>query len=279
MSKLKITMCQIEVVDNKDENLEKAKSMIIESKDKGADIAILPEMFNCPHENEKFVQYSESRYNSITLDSISNIAKELNIHVLVGSIPELVVEEENNEKIYNTSFFFDDNGGLLGFHRKLHLFDIDIKDNIYFKESDTLSSGDEIIVIDTKFGKFTIAICFDMRFPELSRIMALKRAIILVFPRAFNLTTGPIYWKLLLRSRALDNQVFTIGVSPSLNKKQNYTTYGHSLISNPFAEVIAEVGSYEELIIAEIDLNEIVIVREELPLIKNRRTDLYQLKF
>jgi predicted amidohydrolase len=276
MSKLKIAMCQMEVVDDKNKNLEKAKSMIIESKNKGADITILPEMFNCPYENEKFIQYCESQDNSISLDLISNIAKELNIHVLVGSIPELVV---SNNKIYNTSFFFDDNGVLLGFHRKLHLFDIDVKDKIYFKESDTISAGDEITVIDTKLGKFAIAICFDMRFPELSRIMALKGSEILIFPGAFNLTTGPLHWKLLLRSRALDNQVFTIGVSRSLNKKQNYNAYGHSLISNPFGEVIVEAGYKEELIIAEIDLNEIAIVREELPLIKNRRTDLYQLKF
>jgi predicted amidohydrolase len=275
MSKLKIAICQMEVVDNKDRNLEKARSMIIESKNRGADIAILPEMFNCPYENEKFVQYCESQEDSISLDLISNIAKELNIHVLAGSIPELVVDKEGNNKIYNTSFFFDNNGILLGFHRKLHLFDIDIKDKIYFKESDTISAGDEITVIDTKFGKFGIAICFDIRFSELSTIMALKGSKILIFPGAFNLTTGPLHWELLLRTRALDNQVFTIGVSQSLNKNQNYKAYGHSLISNPWGKIILKAGSYEELIIAEIDLNEIDSVREELPIIKNRRTDLY----
>ncbi|MDR3290788.1 MAG: carbon-nitrogen hydrolase family protein [Methanobrevibacter sp.] len=274
MDKLKIAMCQMEVVDNKQQNLKKAEKMIRESKNNNVDIAILPEMFICPYENEKFIEYCENQDNSPTLKSISKIAKDLNIHILAGSIPEI-----SNKKIYNTSFFFDNNGELLGFHRKLHLFDIDIKDKIYFKESDTLNQGNEITIIDSKLGKIGIAICFDIRFSELSTIMALKGAKILIFPGAFNLTTGPLHWKLLLQARAVDNQVFTVGVSQSLNKNQSYHAYGHSLISNPLGEILIEADNKEELLIAEIDLDEIAIVREELPIMKNKRNDLYQLKF
>ena len=280
--KLKIAICQMNVVDNKDENIKKAVNMIKEAKKKDADIAILPEMFNCPYENEKFVEYAEYRQNSHTLKSIANIAKNENIFILAGSIPEKKLDKDTaTENIYNTSFLFNNNGKILGYHRKMHLFDIDVKDKIYFKESDTLTAGNKVTVIDTKskIGKLGIGICYDIRFPELSRLMALKGADVLIFPGAFNLTTGPAHWELLFRTRAIDNQVFTIGVSPTLDKEANYNAFGHSIIANPWGEIVAESGYGEELIIAEIDLGEIATTREELPLLKNRRTDLYTLKY
>ncbi|MBZ9571704.1 carbon-nitrogen hydrolase family protein [Methanobrevibacter sp. TMH8] len=281
MTNFKIALCQMNVVDDKDENIQKAVEMIGNSKKANVDIAILPEMFNCPYENEKFVEYAEYKDDSYTLKPIANIAKSKNIHVLAGSIPEKELNKRTGtENIYNTSFLFDNNGEILGYHRKMHLFDIDVKDKIYFKESDTLSSGNNITVIDTKskIGKIGIGICYDIRFPELSRLMSLRGADILIFPGAFNLTTGPAHWELLFRTRALDNQVFTVGVSPALDKEASYNAYGHSIIANPWGEIIAS-GSYnEELIIHKINLEEITKVREELPLIKNRRTDIYTLK-
>ncbi|MCL2116601.1 MAG: carbon-nitrogen hydrolase family protein [Methanobrevibacter sp.] len=297
MEKIKVALCQMNVVDNKEKNIKRAVAMITKAAKKGVDLAILPEMFNCPYENEKFLEYSEIRENSYTLKSISSIAKEKNIHVLAGSIPEKVITSENTpnlptnsktiakdnenkaqENIYNTSFLFDDNGKILGFHRKMHLFDIDIKDKVYFKESDTLKAGNEVTVIDTKFGKIGMAICYDIRFPELSRLMALKGAKLLIFPGAFNLTTGPVHWKLLFKARALDNQVFTIGVSPALDKDFSYNAYGHSIVCNPWGEAIAEAKYNEELIVTEIDLKEIAKIREELPMLNNRRSDIYELR-
>lgn len=282
MTNIKIALCQMNVVDDKDKNIKKAIKMVKNSKRENADIAILPEMFNCPYENEKFVEYAEYRENSYTLKKISDIAKDEDIHILAGSIPEKVLDKTSNaDNIYNTAFLFDNKGNELGYHRKMHLFDIDVKDKIYFKESDTLTSGNKVTVIDTKskIGKIGIGICYDIRFPELSRLMALEGANILIFPGAFNLTTGPAHWEVLFRTRALDNQVFTIGVSPALEKQANYNAYGHSIVANPWGDIIAE-GSYdEELIIAEIDLKKIDTVREELPLLKNRRTDLYTLKY
>lgn len=309
MTSIKIALCQMNVVDNKEKNIKKAIEMVKNSKKENADIAILPEMFNCPYENEKFIEYAEYRENSYTLEKIAQIAKYENIHVLAGSIPEKELKSDkvtttntedidntnnidnntnninNNtdriDNIYNTAFLLDNKGRQLGYHRKMHLFDIDVKDKIYFKESDTLTSGNKITVIDTKskIRKIGIGICYDIRFPEISRLMALEDANILIFPGAFNLTTGPAHWELLFRTRALDNQVFTIGVSPALNKEANYNAYGHSIITNPWGEVVAKGNYDEELIIAEINLEEIAKVREELPLLKNRRKDIYNLKY
>ena len=278
MNSIKIALCQMNVVDNKEKNIEKAIQMIKESKKQGADLAVLPEMFNCPYENEKFIEYAEILESSKTLKEIANIAKEENIHVLAGSIPELERDdEEETESIYNTAVFFDNDGKQLGKHRKMHLFDIDVKGKIYFKESDTLSAGNEFTIIKTDLATIGIGICYDIRFVELSRIMALNGAEILIYPGAFNLTTGPAHWEILFRSRALDNQVYAIGVAPALDEDASYNSYGHSIAVNPWGEVIEELDYSEELKIVEIDLDEIKRVREEIPVLKNRRTDLYEI--
>jgi len=185
--------------------------------------------------------------------------------------------KNNKDSLYNTSVFFNNNGEIIGKHRKVHLFDIDVKDKISFKESDTLSPGNEITVIETPFATIGIGICYDIRFVELSRIMALKGAELLIFPGAFNMTTGPAHWQLLFRSRALDNQVFVIGVAPALDKNANYNSYGHSIAINPWGELIEELDYEEELKVIEIDLDEIKKVREEIPVLKNRRSDLYEI--
>ena len=278
MNKINIALCQMNVVDNKEENIRKAIQMIKESKKQGADLAVLPEMFNCPYENEKFIEYAEELNDSKTLSEIAKHAKEEDIHVLAGSIPELEInDEDNSESIYNTAVLFDNKGKFLGKHRKMHLFDIDVKGKIYFKESDTLSAGNEFTVIDTELATIGIGICYDIRFVELSRIMALNGAQILIFPGAFNLTTGPAHWEILFKSRALDNQVYTIGVAPALDKDANYNSFGHSIAANPWGEVIEELDYEEDLRIVQIDLDEINRIREEIPILKNRRTDLYEI--
>jgi len=278
MNKINIALCQMNVVDNKEENIRKAIQMIRESKKQGADLAVLPEMFNCPYENEKFIEYAEELDNSQTLNEIAEIAKEENIHVLAGSIPELEVGTDDAKSIYNTAVLFDDEGKILGKHRKMHLFDIDVKGKIYFKESDTLSAGNEFTVIETELATIGIGICYDIRFVELSRIMALNGAEILIFPGAFNLTTGPAHWEILFKSRALDNQVYAIGVAPALDKDASYNSFGHSIAVNPWGEIIEELDYDENLKLVQIDLDEIKRIREEIPILKNRRTDLYEIK-
>ncbi|WP_286008932.1 carbon-nitrogen hydrolase family protein [Methanobrevibacter woesei] len=277
MTNIKIALCQMNVIDNKEENLKKAIYMIKTASEKDADLIILPEMFNCPYENEKFMEYSEDTENSYTLNLISKTASEEKKYIIAGSIPEKEATS-TSERIYNTSFMFNPDGKIIAKHRKMHLFDIDVKGKIYFKESDTLTAGNQITIAETSFGKIGIGICYDIRFPELARLMALEGADILCYPGAFNLTTGPAHWEMLFKARACDNQVFTIGVAPALDKNANYNSYGHSLIVNPWGEIISSASFEEELIIAEIDLNEIKKVREELPLLKNRRKDIYNLE-
>ena len=271
MNKVRIALCQMNVVDDKKANLKKAGSLIADSADRNADFIVLPEMFNCPYSNDKFVEYGENEHDSCTLNTISQLAESYNVYILAGSIPE-----REGDKLYNTSYLFDKTGSIIVKHRKMHLFDIDVKGRITFKESDVLTAGDDFTIADTDFGRIGIGICYDVRFVEPARIMAEKGAEILFYPGAFNQTTGPAHWELLFRSRALDNQVFCIGVAPALNIDASYHSYGHSIAVNPWGEVIAQAGEKEELVICEIDLSEIKKVREELPVLKNKRKDLYE---
>lgn len=260
------------VVDNKEENLNKASLMIAESVNENADFIVLPEMFNCPYSNDKFIEYCEKEKDSPTLTRISALAREHEVYILAGSIPE-----KEKEKLFNTSYLFDKDGNIIAKHRKMHLFDIDVKDRITFKESDVLTAGNDFTIADTEFGKIGIGICYDIRFPELARIMVENGALILFYPGAFNMTTGPAHWELLFKSRALDNQVYCVGVAPALNEDASYHSFGHSIITNPWGDIIAEADTKEELIIGEIDLSEIKKIREELPLLKNKRRDLYEI--
>lgn len=272
MSEIEISLCQMKVVDDKDENIKKATYFINESAKQNADFVVLPEMFNCPYSNDKFIEYSEEEKTSKTLYKISKLALKHRIYILAGSIPE-----KEDSKIFNTSYLFNKKGKIIAKHRKMHLFDIDVKNKIYFKESDVLTAGNKTTIANTEFGNIGIGICYDIRFPELARLMVNSGAKILFYPGAFNMTTGSAHWELLFKSRSLDNQVYCVGVAPALNKDASYHSYGHSIITNPWGDVVAQANSDECLIIKKIDLNEIKKIREDLPLLKNKRDDLYEI--
>ena len=262
----------MEVIDNKDSNIKKALEMIKIAAENKSDMVILPEMFNCPYDNNKFKKYAEERKNSKTLKAIKESAKELNLYIVAGSIPEL--EDDN---LYNSSFIFDRDGEIIASHRKMHLFDIDIAGKISFKESETLSAGNQITVVDTELCKIGVAICYDIRFPELLRLMALKGAELIVIPGAFNMTTGPAHWETLIRSRAIDNQLYVAAASPARNEELSYVAYGNSMVADPWGEIVARACEKEEIIYADLKLSRIKEVRKELPVLNSRRKDIYDL--
>jgi omega-amidase len=268
--KLTVAVCQLKVTENKTYNLNVAQKMIDDAARQGADIIILPEMFNCPYDSSYFSRYSEG-YPGETTGFLSALAALHSVYIIGGSIPE---HEKN--KIYNTSYSFDRKGSIIGKHRKIHLFDVEIEGEIRFKESETITAGSDITVIETEFCKIGIAICYDMRFPELIRKMVLSGAQIIVVPAAFNMTTGPAHWHLIARTRALDNQVYFIAASPARDKKASYAAYGHSLVVNPWGDIISEASEEEEIIYSEIDLGFVDKIRRELPLLKHRREEIYK---
>ena len=271
MNNLKVGLIQMKVHNDKEENLLRAANLIKKISSEKPDIVILPEMFSCPYITSNFPIYAEEE-GDYSYNFLSNIAKENNIYLVAGSIPEI-----DNNKIYNTSYVFNRYGEKIGKHRKVHLFDIDIKGKQTFKESDTLNAGDEVTVFDTEFGKIGLCICYDFRFPELTRLMVNKGAKAIIVPASFNMTTGPAHWHVMFRSRAIDNQVYTIGCSPARDYNSSYISYGHSLIVSPFGEILYELDDKEDMITYSIDLDYVDKVREELPLLYHRRNDLYKL--
>lgn len=265
----KIGLCQIKGSFDKNESMANAEAHVKEAAAEGAEIISLPEMWNCPYSNDYFAQYAE-REDGKTVEFLSRLAAYLGVYLIGGSIPE-----EDGGRIYNTSFSFDRRGNIIGKHRKVHLFDIDVKDGIRFMESETLTAGEEMTVIDTEFCKVGVAICYDVRFPEWFRKMALAGAKLIVLPAAFNMTTGPAHWDLTMRARALDNQVYFVANSPARDETGPYVAYGGSCIASPWGDFIAHGDEKEQIIYGDIDLDYEMSVREQLPLLKHRRPELY----
>jgi len=266
---LKVSLIQMKVVDNKKKNLETAKEQIYKAVKEEAKVIILPEMFNTPYDNTFFPDYAEE-YLGETTELLRKLAKKLKVTIVGGSIPE-----RDGDKIYNTSYVFSHKGELIAKHRKIHLFDISVDGGISFKESDVLTAGDSLTLFESGGVKFGLIICYDIRFPELSRKLVLEGAEAIIIPAAFNMTTGPAHWHLTARARALDNQIYTLLCSQSRNESASYLAYGHSLVANPWGGIIDELQTEEGILYIDLDLEYIKKVREELPLLKHRKPQLY----
>ena len=230
MNKIRISLCQLKVTNNKKDNLIHALNAI-DKASINTNLVCLPECFNCPYDVKAFPEYAEiipdnlgylDPENSPSVAMLSNASKKYNIFLIGGSIPE----KDSDNLIYNTCMVFSPQGEIIAKYRKIHLFDIDIPNKISFKESETLTSGNEIVTFDMPQGKVGIGICFDIRFPEQSRQMRDLGCKLLVFPGAFNMTTGPAHWELLQRGRAIDNQLYFCTVSPARNLDALYYAWG-----------------------------------------------------
>ena len=272
MEKIKIAAIQMSTVADKMENVRTVKAYLEKIKDENPDFVILPEMFCCPYQTENFPIYAEKEGGPVW-QQLSGYAKQYGIYLIGGSMPEK--DAEGN--VYNTSYIFDREGKQIGKHRKVHLFDIDVKGGRTFKESDTLTAGDSDTVFDTEFGKIGVMLCFDIRFPELSRMMVNDGVKVIFVPAAFNMTTGPAHWELSFRTRALDNQIYMVGCAPARDVSAGYISWGHSIVTDPWGRVTGMLDENEGILLAELDMDYEEQVREELPLLKSRRKDIYQL--
>ena len=273
MEKIKIAAIQMPTVADKMENVRTVKTYLEKIKDENPDFVILPEMFCCPYQTENFPIYAEEEGGPIW-QQLSAYAKQYGVYLIGGSMPEK--DAEGN--VYNTCYVFDREGKQIGKHRKVHLFDIDVKGGQTFKESDTLTAGDSDTVFDTEFGKMGVMLCFDIRFPELSRMMVNDGARIVFVPAAFNMTTGPAHWELSFRTRALDNQIYMVGCAPARDVSAGYISWGHSIVTDPWGRVIDMLDEKKGILLAELDMDYEEQVREELPLLKSRRKDMYKLE-
>lgn len=277
---VKLACIQLASGADKSANLAHAASQVAKAASNGSRIVILPECFNSPYGCNFFPDYAEtllpsppSQEQSPSYHALASMAAENKIYLVGGSIPEL---NPQTKKYYNTSLVFGPDGSLLGTHRKVHLFDIDIPGKITFKESDVLSPGNQVTIVDLpEYGKIGLAICYDVRFPELATIAARKGAFALIYPGAFNLTTGPMHWKLLAQARAVDNQIYVAMCSPARDMNASYHAWGHSMIVNPLAEVLVEADETDTIVETELNGDKIIETRKNIPLNTQRRFDIY----
>mmetsp|Transcript_16039 Transcript_16039/g.22557 ORF Transcript_16039/g.22557 Transcript_16039/m.22557 type:complete len:293 (-) Transcript_16039:141-1019(-) len=281
-NKVRVALCQLLVGADKAKNLQNATTMVEKAAGSGAKVVMLPECFNSPYSTACFADYAEDipTVNSVIDETknpssyvISKLAKKHNIWLIGGSIPE-----KWGTHIFNTSIVFNPQGSLVASHRKMHLFDIDVPGKICFKESDVLSPGHNVTTFDTEYGKFGLGICYDLRFPLYAQIAVDAGARLMLYPGAFNTTTGPAHWELLLRARALDNQVFVCAASPARSPDlKQYQAWGHSSVVNPWGSVIATTDHDQDLVVADIDFEEVETIRGQIPIRTQRRDDVYQL--
>lgn len=256
---MKISLIQMRVLKTPEENIEKIEQLVGKAVAEGAEIVVLPEMCCCEYKNDAFVKYAMSE-DSEFVCRLSALARAHKIILVGGTVPE-----QDGDKIYNTSFVFDKNGNRIARHRKVHLFDINVNGGISFKESDTFSSGSCFTSFDTKWGKIGLIICFDIRFPDFIKAGSENLKMIIV-PASFNMTTGPAHWELLFRARAVDNQLFMAGCAAALDENASYHSYGHSIITNSWGDVIASLDTNEDILTCTLDINEVDSIRNQLPL-------------
>lgn len=255
-----ISLIQMKIDASVECNLAHAEELIAKSK---GNIAVLPEMFCCEYNNRSFAANAQPAGGQL-YSFLSHSAQKYKKLLIGGSIPEY-----DAGRIYNTCFVFGKNGEQLACHRKKHLFDVDICGGQRFCESDTFSPGETASVFQTEYGPLGIAICFDLRFPDQFTEMAEQGARAVFVPAAFNMTTGPMHWDLLSRSRAVDNQFFIFCTAPARDANAGYVSYAHSIAVDPWGRIISRAGIDEELTELTVDLSLVSSVREQIPLFKS----------
>ena len=261
---------QMSSTPDKGENTETAGALIREAVSAGADLVALPELWSCHGLDEVYRENAEP-IPGPTTGFLSNLARELGVYLLGGSILE---GEPAADRLSNTSTFFAPSGQLTAVYRKIHLFDVKVSDREYL-ESANIAPGDEIVTAKAGAATLGLSVCYDVRFPELYRLLALRGAEILAVPAAFTLQTGKDHWEILLRARAVENQAFVVAPAQWGCKADGRWTYGRSMIVDPWGTVLATCPDRDGYALATLDLDYLDRFRTEFPALANRRPEAY----
>jgi predicted amidohydrolase len=268
----KITAAAIQMssTPNKGENLDAAERLIRSAASSGADLIALPELWNCHGLEEVYWENAEPVPGPTTA-FLGGLAGELGVYLLGGSILE---GDPQPTKLHNTSTFFGPDGRMSAVYRKIHLFDVKAPDREYL-ESRTIAAGREIVIAKAGAATVGLSVCYDVRFPELYRLLALRGAEVLAVPAAFTLQTGKDHWEILLRARAVENQAYVIAPAQWGRKADGRWTYGRSMIVDPWGTVLSQSPDRDGYALATLDLDYLDSFREEFPTLKNRRPEAY----
>ena len=262
-----VAAVQMMASDDKAANLKEASHWTRHAAGRGARVVALPEVFFWRGSKTLEREQAESIPGPAST-ALGQLARELGIYLLAGSILEAI---PGSVKAYNTSLLFSPTGELLAAYRKIHLFDVDLADGVSLRESETRAHGTEAVVAPTELGIMGLSVCYDLRFPELYRRLADSGAHLIFVPSAFTAFTGQAHWESLLRARAIENQAYLIAPDQFGKSSKSFETHGHSMIIDPWGNVLAEVTDGAGIVCAEIDLDYLTKVRAELPALRHRR--------
>lgn len=268
---MRVAAVQLNSTEDKVRNLSSADTHVRAAALQGAELIVLPEKFNLLG-TEDHLRAGAEQLDGPTLDWARALTRELGVWLVAGSIVERV---EGEPKLFNTSALIGPDGDLEAVYRKIHLFDVDVGGTSY-RESDTEASGEEVVLAQAGEVPLGLSICYDLRFPELFRILAVRGALVIALPAAFTHYTGKDHWEVLVRARAIENQVFMIAAGQIGVHPPNHQSFGHSMIVDPWGIPLEVAPDSESVIVADLDLEQQQHVRQSLPSLANRRPEVYR---
>jgi deaminated glutathione amidase len=263
---MRVAVCQLNARDDRSANLRAARDLLVRAADGGADVAVLPEYTDYlgPAADAPKPEGLDGEYVSFFADA----ARELRMWVFAGSFHETGPDQQHT---YNTMPVFDRDGVLAAAYRKIHLYDVEIPGRVSYQESKTVAPGSEPVVVAIDDVRVGLSICYDLRFPELYRRLAIAGATVLVVPAAFMLHTGRDHWEVLLRARAIENQCYVLAAGQIGDHEPGRTCFGRSMVLDPWGTVVAQAPDDVMAVFADLDLNRLRRIRLELPSLANRR--------
>ena len=265
-----IAVVQMDSGNDKGENLKTACRCVDEAAAAGAQLITFPEVMNLDGRNVGEGGGAEP-IPGYTTEKLMAKAKEHGIYIHSGSFFEEIPGEK---RAYNTSVIIDPQGEIIARYRKMHTFDVTLPDGSVQRESARIRPGDDITTVDTPLGRLGMAICYDIRFGEMFRLMALEGAQVIFTPANFTMPTGKDHWETILRTRAIENGVYIVAAD-QIGKKSEFTAYGNSLVVDPWGTVVARASDRPGMMLVPIDLDYVDAVRAKIPSLQNRRTDIY----
>jgi len=268
---MKVINIQLTSVPNVDQNLTAIESYLVScGTDINGSVVVLPEccVYFGGRDNHN-LKLAEQLGEGPIQSALKGLAKRFSCYLVAGSVPTKTTAQN---KYANTCFVYSPSGELLCHYQKIHLFDVDVSDNTKsYRESDTTEAGDEIITFDTPWGRVGVAICYDLRFPALFQALRDKGAELIVLPSAFTQKTGEAHWKILLQARAIENQVYIAGCNQTGRHENGRETYGHSMVIDPWGEVLVDAEQDLGVSMAELDRNRLSSIRSQMPVKAHNR--------
>jgi predicted amidohydrolase len=271
--RIRVACVQMTSGADKGENLAKADVLVERAVEAGADVVVLPEKWNGIDEPGGLRALAEP-LDGPSISALAEWARRAGVWIVGGSITEL---REGRERLSNTCCVVAPEGAVSAVYRKIHLFDVEVGGHVY-RESDAEEPGDEPVLAEVAGWGVGLSVCYDLRFPELYRLLALEGAELLTVPANFTLATGKDHWHVLLRARAIENQCYVAAAAQLGEPLPGRPSYGHALVVDPWGTVLAEAPDEETVVVADLDRRRLRRLRETLPSLANRRPEAYRLR-